>query len=162
MKKRDFKDFLYDTNDIWLAIAILVIAALIIIWRIDVIMDYPKTLDKSSGTVTTTQEKASTSTDKSSKSDSKTESKTESKSSAETTATLWKDGKLTKDVKVKVASGSVTGAVNSLVDVKLFSSYSDFKKACKAAGAKPSKIKTGTFTFKKGSTKKSIAKQVTK
>ena len=75
MKKRDFKDFLYDTNDIWLAIAILVIAALIIIWRIDVIMDYPKTLDKSSGTVTTTQEKASTSTDKSSKSDSKTESK---------------------------------------------------------------------------------------
>lgn len=158
MKKRTYKDFLYDTNEIWLALAILVIAGLIIIWRINVIMDYPKTLDKTSGTTTTTEESATASGSSSS-----SESSDSAKSSTtETKTVLWKDGKLTKDVKIKIKSGSETAAVNSLVDAKLFSSYSQFTKVCKAAGVKASAIKASTFTFKKGSTKKSIAKQVTK
>lgn len=153
-KNKTFKDFLYDTNEIWLAIVIIIIAGLLIVWRINVIMDYPSTLDKTSGTTTTTQEKATTSTT--------TESKSTSTDSTKATASLWKDGKLTSAVKVKVKSGSETAAVNSLVDADLFSSYSEFVKVCKTAGVKASKIKAATYTFKSGSTKESIVKQVTK
>ena len=42
MKK--FKDFLYDKNDILIAVLILVVAAAIIAWRMDVILQYPKQL----------------------------------------------------------------------------------------------------------------------
>ena len=42
MKK--FKDFLYDKNDIIIALLILVVASLLIIWRMEAIMEYPKTL----------------------------------------------------------------------------------------------------------------------
>jgi len=154
-KNKTFKDFLYDTNEIWLAIVILIIAGLLIVWRINVIMDYPSTLNKTAGTTTTTQEKATTSTTTANNS-------TTASDSSKTTASLWKDGKLTKSVKVKVKSGSETAAVNSLVDANLFSSYSEFVKVCKSAGVKASRIKASTFTFKAGSTKKSIAKQVTK
>ena len=38
------KDFLYDKNDILIALLILVAAALIILWRMDVIMAYPQTV----------------------------------------------------------------------------------------------------------------------
>lgn len=151
MKNKGFKNFLYNTNDIWLAIAILIIAALLIIWRINVIMAYPKTLDKASGTTTTEQKSASTAA-----SDSKATANNKS------AVSLYKSDKLTETVKIKVAGGSESAAINSLVKAKLFTSDSDFKKACKAAGVKPAKIKTGKFTFEKGSTKKSIAKQVTK
>lgn len=42
MKK--FKDFLYDKNDILIALIILVAAALLILWRMEVIMAYPQTV----------------------------------------------------------------------------------------------------------------------
>ena len=44
MKK--FKDFLYDKSDLIIALAILLIAAVLIAWRLDVIMDYPKEIVK--------------------------------------------------------------------------------------------------------------------
>ena len=43
--KRSIRDFNYNHSDIFLAIIILLIAAVLIVWRIDVIMDYPKTLN---------------------------------------------------------------------------------------------------------------------
>jgi len=154
MKQKTYRDFLYDTNDIWLAIAILVIAALIIIWRINVIMDYPQTMAANAGATKTTEEKATT-TDKT------TTAKSNSNSTATATAT-YKNGKLTQSITVKVKSGSESAAVDSLVRAKLFKSYSEFKSVCKSAGVKPSAIKASTFTFAKGSTKKDIAKKVTK
>jgi len=42
MKK--LKDFIYDKNDIIIAALILAAAALIIAWRMDVILQYPKEL----------------------------------------------------------------------------------------------------------------------
>ena len=42
MKK--FKDFIYDKNDIIIAVLILAVAALIIFWRLNVILEYPKQL----------------------------------------------------------------------------------------------------------------------
>lgn len=38
------KNFFYDKNDIFIALIILAAATLIILWRIEVIMDYPKDL----------------------------------------------------------------------------------------------------------------------
>ena len=38
------KDFFYNKNDILVALLILVIAAAVIVFRIDAIMEYPKTL----------------------------------------------------------------------------------------------------------------------
>ena len=49
MKK--LKDFIYDKNDILIAVLILVVAAAIIAWRMEIILNYPKTL-VSSGTTT--------------------------------------------------------------------------------------------------------------
>ena len=42
MKK--FKDFLYDKNDILIALLILVAAAFLILWRMEAIMAYPQTV----------------------------------------------------------------------------------------------------------------------
>jgi multidrug resistance efflux pump len=38
-----FKDFLYDKNDIMVALVILIVAAVVIFFRINAIMDYPST-----------------------------------------------------------------------------------------------------------------------
>ena len=38
------KDIFYDKNDILVAVVILIIAALVILWRVDAIMAYPQTL----------------------------------------------------------------------------------------------------------------------
>ncbi len=38
---KGLKDFIYDKNDILIALVILILAALLIIWRMDVIMAYP-------------------------------------------------------------------------------------------------------------------------
>lgn len=75
---------------------------------------------------------------------------------------LWSKGVLSKEIKVKVAGGSATAAVQSLVDAGLFSSYEEFTKVCKAAGYTPEDIKATTFTFEAGCTQTDIAKKVTK
>ena len=43
------KDFFYDKNDILVAFIILVVAALIVLWRVNAIMEYPSTLVASAG-----------------------------------------------------------------------------------------------------------------
>ena len=67
---------------------------------------------------------------------------------------------LSKEIKVKVAGGSATAAVQSLVDAGLFSSYEEFTKVCKAAGYTPEDIKATTFTFEAGCTQTDIAKKL--
>ena len=47
MKK--LKDFFYDKNDILVALVVLAVAALIVTWRVNVIMDYPSTLVAEAG-----------------------------------------------------------------------------------------------------------------
>ena len=55
---KGLKDFFYDKNDIIIALAILMIAALLIVWRMEVIMDYPETLALETGTIDTTEPSA--------------------------------------------------------------------------------------------------------
>ena len=143
-----FQDFFYDKNDIIIALLILCIAGLVIMWRIDVIMDYPQTLAKETDTVQTTEENAVD-----------TEDPADSKE--ENTDQVWIAGELTHDITVSIAGGSATAAVDGLVSAGLFDSYDEFEKVCKAAGCAPEDIKANTFTFAKGSTQADSAKQVT-
>mgnify|MGYP001263515326 CR=1 FL=1 len=154
---KGLKDFLYNKNDILLAIAILVVAALLIYWRLNVIMDYPKEVARQTSTSNTTEQSA-VADDNSSTSDS---TKAGSSDSSSASGSVFSGGVLTKDVTVTVASGSATGAVNSLVEAGLFKSYDDFVSTCKKAGCSADNIKAATFTFDKGSTKADIAKKVT-
>lgn len=39
-----FRDLLYDKNDLVVALVLILVAALVITWRIDAIMDFPKTI----------------------------------------------------------------------------------------------------------------------
>lgn len=147
MKK--FQDFFYDKNDIIIALLILLFAGLLIMWRIDVIMDYPQTLAKETDTVQTTEQNAV---------DPKEENADEE---PENPDQVWMAGELTHDITVSIAGGSATAAVDGLVSAGLFDSYDDFTKVCKSAGCSPEDIKANTFTFEKGSTQTDIAKQVT-
>lgn len=151
MKK--LKDFLYDKNDILLALCILIVAGLLIVWRIDAIMAYPDTLIDETSTAKTTEKSAI---------DSKGDAKAQKKNSKSSkTAKIYKDGTLKKDVTVSLEGGSVTSAVNSLIDAGLFDSYEEFEDTCVSIGVSPDAIKAAEFTFKKGSTKSDIAVQVT-
>lgn len=152
---KTIKDFLYDKNDILIALAILVIAALIIVWRMGTIMEYPQTLAEQTGTTETTEDSAIEAEKESSAENSDSEAdQTEDGS-------LWNNGTLTRDVTVTVQGGSATAAVQSLIDARLFESYDEYSDVCNAAGYVPENIKATTFTFEAGSTQTDIAEQVT-
>lgn len=135
---KHLKDFLYDKNDIIIAFVILLIAGLLIFWRMEVIMDYPQTLAEETGTTKTTEESAVENPDQ-----------------------IWSEGELTREVTVNVVGGSAVEAVQCLVEAELFTDYDEFADVCDAADRNPEKIKASTFTFEAGSSQTDIAKQVT-
>lgn len=153
---KNYKDFIYDKNDILVVIAILIIAAALIFWRVSVIVNYPKTLSHQIGTDDTTQSSAV-------ENDKTNNANTESGSEGgtKTDGSIWSDGVLASDITVAVQSGSATSAVQSLIDAGLFESYDQFSQVCKAAGYTPENIKATTFVFKAGSTQTDIANKVT-
>ena len=142
MKK--LKDFFYDKNDILIALAILIIAALLIVWRMEIIMHYPRTLAEETGTLDTTEPEA-----------------VDSPENSQQANEIWTAGVLTKDITVTVRGGTATEAVQSLIDAELFASYDEYSSVCNAAGYKPENIKATTFTFPAGSTQTDIARMVT-
>lgn len=143
--KRNFRDFMYDHNDVLIAFLIIIAATAVIVWCVKNVMNYPNTLDS-----VTTAEKVQTAVEQESK---------ESGSSVE--MAKWKDGKLKKTITIEVASDSTEAAINSLITAGLFKTAKQFSSYCKKAGVSEADIKTGTFTFKKGSTRIAIVKQVT-
>ena len=44
-KTSSFRNFYYNYSDIMLALMLIAIAAVLVVWRINIIMDYPKTID---------------------------------------------------------------------------------------------------------------------
>lgn len=144
--KRTFRDFLYDKNDILIAFLIILTAMIIIAWSVRNVMNYPNTLDS-----VTTAEKVQSAVEKESQ---------KNTGSGEQVA-QWKDGKLKKTITIEVSSDSTEAAINSLIAAGLFDTADQFKATCKRVGVSDADIKTGTFTFKKGSTRNNIVKQVT-
>ena len=144
-QKRTFRDFMYDKNDIFVALIIIIAALSVIGWCVRNVMNYPNTLDS----VTTAEEVQSAV---------EQESKT---SDSGATLAKWQSGKLSKTITVEVSSDSTEAAINSLIAYGLFETADQFREECEKAGVSDADIKTGTFTFKKGSTRKDIVKQVT-
>ena len=160
MKK--FKDFLYDKNDILIAVLILVVAAAIIAWRMDVILQYPKQLihndsqietptvdpsktdDAASGDQTDNQTGSGDSTDGAT---GENTGEDDANSGSQGVETLWAAGALTKDVEVDVTGNTATAAIQCLVDAGLFKDYAEYKQICTQSGLDDEKVKGGTFTF---------------
>ena len=108
------KDFIYDKNDIVIALLILVVAALIIFWRLDIILEYPKTLLSDDDIVVETPSDddvtmpGDTSEDPVVSGDDNTENTDQTDENDQTITEdpveipLWDGGMLTKDVEVEV------------------------------------------------------------
>lgn len=144
---RNFRDFLYDKNDIIIALLIIVASILVIVWRVSNVMDYPKTLDS----VATAEQVQSAVDEEASNS-----------GESEQPKAKWKSGKLAEDFSVTLSDESQEAAIGSLVSADLFASAEQFEEVCERVGVSAADIKTGDFLFKKGSNKSAIAKQVTR
>lgn len=153
---KGLKNFLYDKNDIVIALVVLLLAGLIIFWRMEVIMAYPQTLAAETDTTQTTESEAVID-----ESDNQKQNSSADNTSADDSNSAFTNGVLSKEVTVTVSGGSATAAVNSLIGAGLFSSYDEYVEICKAAGYTPENIKAKTFTFEVGSTQTDIAKEVT-
>lgn len=149
------KDFFYNTNDILIALLILVCAGALIVWRIDAIMDYPRVVVE---TATVAHEKA---IDKDAKKDAKSDKtekgeKTSTKSS-KAKESLWNDdGTLKKGASVTIPEGNAEGAYDALVESGLFSSADDFINACEEYGYSVESLKAGKFDFDAGTSKEVV------
>lgn len=168
------KDIIYNKSDVLVALLILAIAAAVIVWRLDVILTYPKELlsgGDGEGIITTVDDDETG--DDVTGDDSGNAGQTDPDSGEtgsdpgqvdvdepDTPTELWEDDKLTRDVKVDVHGNYASAAVQCLVDAGLFDDYADYKRVCDNAGFDDEKVKAGEFTFKKGSTKKDIAKKI--
>lgn len=180
MKK--FKDFIYDKNDIIIAVLILAVAALIIAWRLDVILQYPKQLinndadtnvsepadnsdnsgdnaDKPADNKDTSDDNADTPADNSGDGDN-SNSGDNANNGDSTPAQLWVGGKLSRDIEVDVTGTTASAAVQCLIDKGLFTDYSEYQKACENLGLNHEKVSAGTMTFTKGSTKADVARKI--
>ncbi len=180
MKK--FKDFIYDKNDIIIAVLILAVAALIIAWRLDVILQYPKQLINNDAD-TNVSEPADNSDNSGDNADKPADNKDNSDDNADTPADnsgdgdnsnsgdnanngdstpaqLWVGGKLSRDIEVDVTGTTASAAVQCLIDKGLFTDYSEYQKACENLGLNHEKVSAGTMTFTKGSTKADVARKI--
>ena len=163
MKK--FKDFIYDKNDIIIAVLILAVAALIIAWRLDVILQYPKQLINNDADTNVSEpadnsgDNTDTPADNSGDGDN-SNSGDNANNGDSTPAQLWVGGKLSRDIEVDVTGTTASAAVQCLIDKGLFTDYSEYQKACENLGLNHEKVSAGTMTFTKGSTKADVARKI--
>lgn len=151
------KDFIYDKNDILVALLILVLAALLIMWQMDVIMDYPETIFAQGESGETPVSSDTPASDDVIKGD---DASAGGGDTATVTDSLWKAGALTKDVEVDVYGNSATAAIQCLVDAGLFKDYDEYKSICDKAGMNHEKVSAGTLLFEKGFTKEDVARKI--
>ena len=180
------KDIIYNKSDIIIAILILAIAALIIFWRLGIILEYPKQLigtDEASEVLTepenTSQTQTNTGTDAASENNTGDAAQTGEDSTkpaegeantgdTETTddsvtvtkAAEWDGDVLAKDLEVTLVGTTATEAVQCLVDAGVFADYAEYDSICDDIGYDDEKMKSGVFTFAKGSTREDIIKAV--
>ena len=158
MKK--FKDFIYDKNDIIIAVLILAVAALVIFWRLNIILEYPKQLLETDDTGIETPVDGGNEADDSGDNTDGDDIEDNTDDNSTQDVSLWQGGVLTKDVEVEVTGNSASAAIQCLIDKGLFDDYDEYKKICDDNGMDHEKVKAGTFTFQKGSTKVEIAKKM--
>lgn len=134
-RMKNFKDLFHNTNDIIIALVIVMMAAGVIVWRFNVIMKYPQVLASQS-------------------------SRKQSEGTLNSASTLkygsaFKNGALKKDVSVTINGGGEAD-VSDLIDKNLFTDYKQFTADVKAQGHEVSDIDAGTYSFKKGASVESV------
>ncbi len=177
------KDIIYNKSDILIAILILAIAALIIFWRLGIILEYPKQLigtDEASEVLTEPEgaDQAEANTDASSENTSDAaqtggestkpadgEANNADQTQAEdanavTKTANWDGEKLANDLEVTLTGTTASEAVQCLVDAGVFADYAEYDSICETMNYDDEKMRSGVFTFAKGSTREDIIKAV--
>lgn len=186
---KHFKDFLYDKNDILIALLILVAAALIILWRMDIIMAYPQTIFSENGGAGLlaqnggdgqqgssdngegkSGENGNSQSGQSGQKDGNQSGENGDSQSGESGengngqgtsgSSLFANDRLTRDVEVNVTGNTASAAIECLVDAGLFKDYAEYQQICADTGLDHEKVSAGILTFAKGSTKKDIARKI--
>lgn len=134
-RMKNFKDLFHNTNDIIIALVIVMMAVGVIVWRFNVIMKYPQVL--------------------ASQSSRKQSEETLNSASTLKYGSAFKNGALKKDVSVTINGGGETD-VSDLIDKNLFTDYKQFTADVKAQGHDVSEIDAGTYSFKKGASVESV------
>ncbi|MBR6529730.1 MAG: hypothetical protein IKT62_06800 [Firmicutes bacterium] len=168
-----FKDFLYDKSDILIALGILLIAALIIAWRLAAIVEYPKEIIDENNNATVYEEPADTPSDEPSgesegegndepSSEGNDEPSGESEGSDGSAAVWGSNGLLTNDVTVTFEGNSATAIVDCAVNAGLFEDYYDYANVCLNNGiSDPEQIPIGgTITFEAGMSQLEVAMRI--
>ena len=132
---KNFKDLFHNTNDIIIALVIVMMAAGVIVWRFNVIMKYPQVL--------------------ASQSSRKQSEETLNSASTLKYGSAFKNGALKKDVSVTINGGGEAD-VSDLIDKNLFAEYKQFAADVKAEGHDVSDIDAATYSFKKGASVESV------
>ena len=132
---KNFKDLFHNTNDIIIALGIVMMAAGVIVLRFNVIMKYPQVL--------------------ASQSSRKQSEETLNSASTLKYGSAFKNGALKKDVSVTINGGGEAD-VSDLIDKNLFTDYKQFTADVKAQGHEVSDIDAGTYSFKKGASVESV------
>lgn len=173
MKK--LKDILYDYNDILIALAIMVIAALLIMWRISAIVEYPREFISDNTEVSEPAGENGESGESGENGESGNPAGEEGEGDepaddpadepadepAEESSSLWEGGVLTCDVQVSVSGGSsATDAIQRLIDAGLFKDYAEYQAICDELGLNHQMVGAGIFVFDKGSTKTDVARVI--
>ncbi len=164
------KDFIYDKNDILVALLVLVFAAFLIWWRMDVIMAYPETVFSEGEAVESpVQDEEPSDVEGSVSGNEGGEEEGEGDvqggneggdEPAVPTSGLWEGGVLTRDVEVDVYGNSAMSAVQCLVDAGLFDDYNEYKTICDIAGMNHETVSAGSLVFTAGTTKEEVARKI--
>ncbi len=141
------KDKWYTINDIILALIIITVAAIIIFWRFDILMQYPDQLAKNNT-------KRQTEMDKKDETNS-------SKSSAIKMGKAFKDGQLIDNVNITILEGNDEAAFKDLIDKNLFDNYAQFEDALKSLNLSVDMVRRGTMGFNKGTSVETLLKDLT-
>ena len=141
------KDKWYTINDIILALIIITVAAIIIFWRFDILMQYPDQLAKNNA-------KRQTEMDKKDETNS-------SISSAIKMGKAFKDGQLIDNVNITILEGNDEAAFKDLIDKNLFDNYAQFEDALKSLNLSVDMVRRGTMGFSRGTSVETLLKDLT-
>lgn len=171
MKK--IRDFIYDYNDIFVALIIIAVAAIVIVWRVNSIMDYPNYVAEKGGSdpVKTTEvdlegvDLTQTDVEENLNADPENVDVTEPGEGTETSGNTEPVASGETETpkpsgSFEVPKGSSADKVGDLlVQAGYITSKQDFMSAI---SGRETKIKAGTFTIPEGSTAAQIADILTK
>lgn len=141
----------YTINDIILTLLIITVAALIILWRFNILIKYPDQLAKNSI-------KRETEMDSRENKDNK---KDNSENSAIKMGKAFKDGQLVDSVNITILEGNDEAAFKDLFDKKLFDNYAQFEDALKSLNLNVDMVRRGTMGFNKGTSVETLLKDLT-